>query len=381
MNGAKNRKNRAGVALLLVLFIVMAITVLSFGYIARSDMELACGANTLLRTQMDYLAESGLVHAKGLILNPQDVDSGGSCWAGAGGQQLTGGEDYYDVSVVELGPCNYRITSTAYRQNGGETIGQSELTAELRLDPCIAYWAGTATTIPAVVTINGDVYCAGNLTNNGTVDGDGFASGAISGAFAGKKSELVSAPPVGWPASEVSNFSSQYYIESSGYSVQGIDPNISNMFFEPSGGNPAGVRYRSGDVRLAGEVTINGTLAVGGNLRISGPNNRIIAQKNFPALLVEGEVVIEDGGRLSVEGLALVKQRMVIDANSSNVDVDVAGGLFIKNGGIEFGSFASGDIDITAAPGKAALQLWTSGGDAVRWRQAGGAFFKSISRN
>lgn len=380
MNGAKNRKNRAGAALLLVLFIVMAITVLSFGYIARSDMELACGANTLLRTQMDCLAESGLVHAKGLILNPQDVDSGGSgYWAGAEGQQLTGGEDYYDVSVVELGPCNYRITSTAYRQNGGEIIGQSELAAELRLDPCIAYWAGATTTIPAVVTINGDVYCNATLENFGVIRGDVFAAG-LTGSIDGQlyQKEQLS---VGWPAVEVSDFSSQYYIESSGYSVQGIDPNISNTSFGPSGVNPGGVHYCNGDMRLAGSVVINGTLAVNGNMTVSGPNNRIIAQKNFPALLVEGEVVIEDGGGLSVEGLALVKQRMVIDANSSNVDVDVAGGLFIKNGAIDAEGSGSGYINITAAPGKAALGLWASPGDAARWRQAGDAFFKSISRN
>ncbi len=64
---------RPGVALLVVLFIVMVITVLSLGYLSRSDVELACGENMILRTQMDYLAESGLEHARGLILNPQDV--------------------------------------------------------------------------------------------------------------------------------------------------------------------------------------------------------------------------------------------------------------------------------------------------------------------
>ncbi|MBA7693960.1 hypothetical protein ES703_102560 [subsurface metagenome] len=68
-------RNKRGAALLVVLFIVMAITILSLGFLSRSDVELACGGNMILRTQMDYLAESGLEHAKGLILNPQDVDS------------------------------------------------------------------------------------------------------------------------------------------------------------------------------------------------------------------------------------------------------------------------------------------------------------------
>ncbi|MHC4096666.1 MAG: hypothetical protein ACYSU3_11500 [Planctomycetota bacterium] len=37
------RKKREGAALLIVLFVVMAITVLSLGFISRSDVELACG--------------------------------------------------------------------------------------------------------------------------------------------------------------------------------------------------------------------------------------------------------------------------------------------------------------------------------------------------
>ena len=58
--------NQKGTALLVVLFIVMAITILSLGFLSRSDVELACGENMILKTKMDYLAESGLEHAKDL---------------------------------------------------------------------------------------------------------------------------------------------------------------------------------------------------------------------------------------------------------------------------------------------------------------------------
>lgn len=105
--------NRRGAALLVVLFIVMAITVASLGFLSRSDVELACGRNMVLRTQMDYLAESGLEHARGLILNPQDVDS--EYWTGAEAQQLVAGStEYYDLEVVRddsdpMDRCNYTI--------------------------------------------------------------------------------------------------------------------------------------------------------------------------------------------------------------------------------------------------------------------------------
>ena len=92
---------RKGVALLVVLFVVMTVTILSLGFLSQSDVELSCGENMILRTKMDYLAESGLEHAKGLLLNPQDID--GEYWTGAARQQLVSGSDeYYDVNMVKL---------------------------------------------------------------------------------------------------------------------------------------------------------------------------------------------------------------------------------------------------------------------------------------
>ncbi len=88
--------------------IVMVIAILSLGFLSRSDVELACGRNMELRAQMDYLAESGLEHARGLILNPQDVAS--EYWPGEELQQLvTGSSDYYDLVVArdDTDPTDY----------------------------------------------------------------------------------------------------------------------------------------------------------------------------------------------------------------------------------------------------------------------------------
>jgi len=133
--------------LLVVLFIVMAITVLSLGFLSRSDVELACGENMVLRMQMDYLAESGLEHARGLIINDSNFSGD---WS-AGRQQLAAGsEDYYDIDVNQLPlvdpndpnqPIDYEITSTAYREKGSERIGESILKAQLHIEPNTAYWA------------------------------------------------------------------------------------------------------------------------------------------------------------------------------------------------------------------------------------------------
>ncbi|MHC4124222.1 MAG: hypothetical protein ACYSSI_11660 [Planctomycetota bacterium] len=140
MKMINNNLNRSGAALLAVLFVIMMVTVMSLGFLTRSDVELSCGENMILHSQMDYLAESGLEHARGLILNPQDA--GLEYWTGRTELQIVAGSDYYDVNVVKLGHCNYQIDCQAYREEGGERIGRSSLRAELRLDPSLAMWVG-----------------------------------------------------------------------------------------------------------------------------------------------------------------------------------------------------------------------------------------------
>jgi cytoskeletal protein CcmA (bactofilin family) len=356
---------RPGVALLVVLFIVMVITVLSLGYLSRSDVELTCGENMLLRTQMDYLAESGLEHARGLILNPQDVPS--EYWTGGTGQQIAGGNDYYDIRVVRDNSdpterCNYVIDCNSYRTRNGEKIGQSNIRAQLRLDPCIAYWTGSNAAISQRVTINGDLYCAGSLYNTGNIAGDVFVKNNITitgGNIEGQKNTFVAQPPVDWPGVQVSDFSSTYYIGSASYLPVIVGSYIHPAgSFLPSANNPGGIRYCNGDVELPGNVNITGTLVVNGVLKISGSNNTITAVKNFPALLVGGDVIVGAGGRLGINGLAVLNGKMQV--SSDNTSVTVFGGLFDKNGIIETAADSSGNDNT--------VRLYSS----PIWRPSGG---------
>jgi hypothetical protein len=220
------------------------------------------------------------------------------------------------------------------------------------------------------------------LTNNGSIGGDVFASGTITGAnIEGQKNELVAQAPVDWPGLVSSDFSPTYYIGSTGYSTEIVDANVHPVgSFNPSAGNPAGIRYCSGDVELTNGVNINGMLVVNGTLRISGVNNVVSAVKNFPALLVNGEMVVGDGGTLVIEGLAQIGQRIAIDAGAENVDIDVIGCLFIANGGIDGISSSFVSVDVTAAPAIASIQTWPAAGIARRWCPTAGTFFRSIER-
>jgi hypothetical protein len=360
MKSKKAKIKRKGSALFVVLLIVMAITILSLGYLSRSDVELACGENMILRTQMDYLAESGLEHARGLILNPQGVpteelDPNHEYWVGQTGLQLDSNtNDFYDVEVTKLnGELNYQITSTAYREKGVERVGSSSLEVELRLDPCIAFWTQTGTMVPSGVKINGDVYCNGTLTNYGTIHGDVFASGLIGNSIEGQQ-KTAGELSMAWPQIVLGDYSYDQIIEANSLS----DSNL------------AGVKYCQSNIKLSGNVNIVGMLIVDANLTITGNGNVITAGGSLPAMLVTGNLIIEDGGQLGVNGLAVVNRGVQIGGTTS-----ITGGLFVENGIIDSG----GNMTITAAPSKAAITHWP-GGNPARWSPAAGAFFKSIGR-
>ena len=340
-NKSKN-SNRRGVALLVVLFVVMAITILSASFIAQSDMELSVGENMVLRTEMDYLAESGMEHARGLILNPQDLSS--AYWTGAVGQQLVAGsDDYYDVSVTKLGECNYRINSEAYRKKDGVKVGRSRFSSELRLDPCIAYWANTTDSqrLSSGVTINGDVYCGGSLTNSGVINGDVFSS-SLNGSVVGQHKALEELA-LEWPRVISEDFLANYTKETIGNNY------LPAGTFLPITG--VQICRHNSNLEFSDAVMVDAMLIVENDLIIEGSGNAIIAPKNLPALLVGGDVIIKEGGSIDIFGLAVVNGAVRVNADAAGFNV--FGGLFVEAGTIETGTDSTGNghiINVYNAP-------------------------------
>jgi len=321
MKRNSNIADRQGFALLAVLMIVMVIAILSLGFLSRSDVELACGRNMEMRAQMDYLAESGLEHARGLILNPQDVAS--EYWTGEPLQQLAAGSsDYYDLVVLrdDTDPndrCNYIIDSNSYRLEDGQKTSRSELRATLRLDPCIALWIRNDAILWSGFAVNGDVCCEGNLDSAGTIDGDAFAN-SLSGTISGRY-ETTGALSLSWPQVTVADFTSHYATQTISSGI------LSGQMLGPY--DPVHVCYRNGNLTLAGNTRIESMLIVNGDLTVQGNGNRITAAKNVPALLVTGDLEVEQSGVLEVSGLVVVNGNVRISADSA--DVEILGGLFV----------------------------------------------------
>ncbi len=325
---------RRGVVLLTVLLVILAITILATGFLAGADTELACGANTLLRVQMDQLAESGLEHARGLILHPQDVPA--DFWAGgATDQQLVAGSrDYYSVRTTRdanqtTDYCTYDITCEAFRRIGGEKTGCSRLAATLRLDPCIGLWSNGNLDFRKTWLLYGDLRSGGqvvNLAAQPAIDGDAF-TGALVGSIVGQRSD-ANELSLAWPPVTATYTNPEY----AAGTVSGAPFDIIR---------PAAIWCCTGDLVLAGNVTINGMLLVKGNLTIRGNANQILAAKDLPALYVSGNLTIENVDGLRIEGLAVVDHEVQISAAASNLIV--VGALFVGGTLIETTGDVSGN--------------------------------------
>ncbi|MCX5632205.1 MAG: LamG domain-containing protein [Phycisphaerae bacterium] len=315
---SKKYKHSKGMVLLIILLLVAAITIIGLGFIVRGDTELLCGQNMELRADMDSLAESGLEHAKGLIMYPQDL--AGEYWTGAISQQTYVGPDYYDINVTKLSECDWQITSTGYRQVGGSRASQSSLTAKMRLDPDVAFWSGTGVSLSPAANITGDVYCNGVLTNSGTINGDCFADSLAGNAISGQtkaKTDLQLSRPTINCSMLTSNFSTQTLIVSSLNNTNENDTTTQ-------------VYYRNGNLEIKKSVIINGCLAVDGNLTVSDISNVINAKKNVPAIYVSGNLIIKENASLDCNGLVFVDGRIEIPI--INQSMGITGALFTDDG-------------------------------------------------
>jgi hypothetical protein len=130
-------------ALLVVLFIVMGITLFSMAYVARCDSELVCTKKMAMRIRMDYLSQSALQHARALIIGPPNVIPIG--YTEQIGLQLEAGEEYYDLTisdpvVINPGDPNiseyiYQVQCSAYKPVQGQSSFRNELNAQIKFTP------------------------------------------------------------------------------------------------------------------------------------------------------------------------------------------------------------------------------------------------------
>jgi hypothetical protein len=125
------------------------------------------------------------------------------------------------------------------------------LSAQLRLDPCIALWTGADTIFRPGYVLQGDAYCAGTLTNLGAVDGDVFAGSLVGTVHGSLKPGADLLALLVWPP-----VTSAYV--NPNYSICSIGPGEAM----PMTYKPAAIWRCVGDLTLGGNVIVDGMLPV-----------------------------------------------------------------------------------------------------------------------
>jgi hypothetical protein len=127
-----------------VLFVIMAISVISLGLFARTDMNLACGRNLSLKIQTDSLAHSGLQCGRAMVLGPSSpvpldpwsgpvvfdgLDASLHCELTIGIAVETAAADPNDSTYL------YPVMCRAYKQAGADVQAESIVYGSLFHDP------------------------------------------------------------------------------------------------------------------------------------------------------------------------------------------------------------------------------------------------------
>ncbi len=125
--------------MLVVLFIVMAIAIISSGFIARSDVALACGRNFSIRNEADYAAWGGLEVAWALVQDPNCVLPYNSGEQSADWGAETNNLKYdltIDSPVATADPnvVVHSVMCQAYKSVNGQQRAASRLYGELLYD-------------------------------------------------------------------------------------------------------------------------------------------------------------------------------------------------------------------------------------------------------
>lgn len=131
MNKKRCGRRQKGSVLLSTLFIVIAVTTISMGYLYRADMTLASGRNLELRNQADYLAWSGLEYARALIQNDPNIADPNNLGPVVCTLLDSGTNFQCDLYIQSPEAHKYSVTCDAYYLSGTDAKARSNLSAQV----------------------------------------------------------------------------------------------------------------------------------------------------------------------------------------------------------------------------------------------------------
>lgn len=321
---------RRGAVLLLVLVMVGVLFIIGLGAVSSATRDTQSGKNFAAYAVALQAAQSGLEVAKRRLDHPWDVGlDHGQDWGGTGGYVSmpapTDGngvrmDAYYSIVVTTASNLHTVTVTGKAVVPGGSVNDDDDLMATRTVQAVIerpkifipyALLAEGNVTLPANVTVTGDLHSNGNVTVSAgaTVQGNITAVGTITvtGTCTGTRTpgaKAVFVPPM------------VYYGYRPNYDYNGLTNNaveLAGVFIAvnpPSGlpNNPDNVFYsdQAAFGILTGVIMNNYTMVCMYDLVISG-NVTIKAFHDFPAALINDDLIILNNAYLKTEGMVKLR--------------------------------------------------------------------------
>jgi hypothetical protein len=380
-NHAQLRRRRA-FAMIMVKVVVAVAAVLALSLLYTSTLQAKASTGRTSVVQAELLAESGLNRATYYIFNQKDPAKCpfslaiGATYTENNVSLGSSVQGSFDLRIERIAQNRYRVISTGNATSAAGTPLQKRVTAlvDFNYTTFAATFEGDVT-IPAGMTVDGDVLCDGNLINNGNVNGYIYAT-TVSGSGSQKGTGLLDAVNdvlnsvlktlLGGATSTnaTPNYYTTYTYNGTTYLAKNVlDLSLVNRTLGPTADNPAGVFRKVGTLDINGNVRINGTLVVqGGSLRVQGTNNVITAAPNFPALILDNDVTFKaPNATLEVNGLMWFGGRVTKTTSSVvNSNMNVTGTMVNPGHGATTFDPAFGTINVKYDRYRAMVKGWNT---------------------
>ncbi|MDD4889852.1 MAG: hypothetical protein PHU85_07955 [Phycisphaerae bacterium] len=357
-------RRHGGYALVLVIGLVAAVSVLGLSYIEDNSLTVQGSNNLCNLSRARYVAESGVEQAIFWLgeTNPPNANADGY-WPGATRQLVdTSGNDCCDVSVArdENDATRFCVTSVGYvMKNATEPLLSHRVTVWVTrsLDPTVtlnyALLVEGTSSLSGNQTYNGPVHSNGSIINNGTIAGNMTACGWAlyggghrpTGTVAGYQAA------VSFPDFEYNNFTSYKLNNATCAAAVYTSPNMQAGYVVPNADttNPGRVVYAGstrGYVTLKSNLALQGTLVVQGDVYLNGTNITITPQPGFPAIVASGHIYFQGASNTAtLNGAVLLQAEIGFTGSTWGNRLTVNGPMHLRQA-LSIASWSNGGITV-----------------------------------
>lgn len=354
------RAPRRAYILIAILGFTAIATSLGLAFLDANSTAMPEAVNLQGKVRAEYLAGSGFDIASHYLMYPPTTINLGNYWTGAANVAVDGGSDTFSVSVLRADAWSpaqsdlnqFRITAQGTARNpDGSTRARRSIQADV-LAPLTGRWsipyASLATTtltatLPAGVSVYGDIHSNGGLTGAGWCQGKVSAVLTALWTGTGPPASITSlAAAFTSPSAVAASYAPTYVIQGRSYSahtsysandMRPTDTTALNAL-DMSSTNPGRIiRAPAGTFRLRQDAKLNGTLVVsGGNLELDSTGIEVTAVPGFPALVVQGNIVFSSDNAAAVVTGPVVCSGTIQDGGRNNCTLRVIGACITRGG-------------------------------------------------